>query len=106
MRWTSNGSKTTPEKKLKILDVLQGYIDKGLVTCDNTGHRINGKPATLAELVKKYGSIKNWTISQYTDLNDYYKKHNKPEEEKKVTEPDIKKKVVSKPKKKAVVKKK
>ena len=62
------------EKKLQVLDKLQSYIDKGTVTCHDSPYKIGtNRNCTLDDVIKQFGSVKNWVISSHPDLSKFAK---------------------------------
>jgi hypothetical protein len=70
LRWIGHTQKIQPvEKKLEVLDRLQGYIDDGKVKVSESGYKIgSNRDASLSEVLKQFGSVENWVISQHEDL--------------------------------------
>lgn len=70
LKWIGHTQKIQPvEKKLEVLDRLQGYIDEGKVKVSESGYKIgSNRDAKLEDVLKQFGSIKNWVISQHEDL--------------------------------------
>ena len=70
LRWIGHTQKIQPiEKKLEVLDRLQGYIDSGKVKVSDSGYKIgSNRDAKLEDALNQFGSIKNWVISQHEDL--------------------------------------
>ena len=70
LRWIGHTQKIQPvEKKLEVLDRLQGYIDTGKVKVSESGYKIgSNRDASLSEVLKQFGSVENWVISQHEDL--------------------------------------
>lgn len=62
MHWVSSSQSLDSKELSTILDKLQKYIDDGKVTYDLDGYKIGNKRMTYEEVVKKYGSLKNFYL--------------------------------------------
>jgi hypothetical protein len=62
------------QKKLETLDKLQTYIDNGSVTCSESPYKIGtNRNGTLAEVIEKFGTMKNFVIASHPDLAKFAK---------------------------------
>jgi hypothetical protein len=70
LKWIGHTQKIQPvEKKIEVLDRLQGYIDSGKVKVSESGYKIGtNRDAKLEDVLNQFGSIKNWIVSQHEDL--------------------------------------
>jgi ankyrin repeat protein len=74
LRWIGHTQKFSSEsdplgKKLSVLNRLQGYIDAGLVELGDRPYKIgNDRNCDLKQVIEKFGSIRNWVIHFYPDL--------------------------------------
>jgi len=70
LKWIGHTQKIQPvEKKLEVLDRLQGYIDSGKVKVSESGYKVgSNRDAKLEDVLNQFGSVKNWIVGQHEDL--------------------------------------
>lgn len=70
LKWIGHTQKIQPvSKKIEVLDRLQKYIDDGKVHVSKSGYKIGtNRDATLEDVIKKYGTIKDWVIASHPDI--------------------------------------
>lgn len=68
MHWVAHSVRRTREEKIKILDVLQKYIDDGIGEYNKDGYSIgrdkNRKKVDISYVLEHYKSLKNFYISK------------------------------------------
>jgi hypothetical protein len=71
LSWIGHSMKVTPDsEKIKVLDRLQKYIDDGKVKVNQEGYKIGrDRNCSLDDVIKQFGSIKNWVISNHPNLS-------------------------------------
>jgi len=83
LKWIGHTQKynTLPDpmgKKIEVLNKLQSYIDSGTATCSESPYKIGtNRNSTLEDVIREYGSVKNWIIDSHPDLSKYNQKSKK-----------------------------
>lgn len=68
MYWVAHAIRLSKSDKEMVLDKIQkDYIDTGKVQLKNSSYEIDGKDATLEQVVKKYGNLKKYYMSKISD---------------------------------------
>jgi len=79
LKWVGHSQKYNTfqnpiQRKLETLDKLQTYIDNGSVTCSESPYKIGtNRNGTLAEVIEKFGNMKNFVMASHPDLAKFVK---------------------------------
>jgi hypothetical protein len=67
--WVGHSVKIPDNEKIEVLSKLQKYIDDGRVKVNQEDYKIGrDRYNNLDEVIKQFGSIKNWVISMHPNL--------------------------------------
>lgn len=70
LEWVGHSTKISDSEKIEVLNRLQKYIDDGVVKVSEGNYKIGrDRNCTLDDVIKQFGSIKDWVISKHPNLS-------------------------------------